>query len=119
VAKHQRNAGQNISNMSGGNVVGGNAKISGGVHSHSVSGVENSDVAKALEALSLAIRENRAAFEHPADLEDSLEEVRKELDSAEPRPGMLRTLLAGIAAMAPGVGAVADAVLKVKTVVGL
>jgi hypothetical protein len=105
--------------MSGGNVVGGNARISGGVHSHSVTGVENPAVAQALEALSVAIAENRAAFEHPADLEDSVEEIRTELGSAEPRPGRLRSLLAGIAGMAPGVGAVADAVLKVKAVVGL
>jgi len=105
--------------MSGGNVVGGNAKIAGGVHSHSVSFIDNPAVASALEALSLAISENRAALEHPADLEDSLKKVRKELGSAEPRPGRLRKLLNAIVAMAPGVGAVAAAVLKVKAVVGL
>ncbi len=119
MAKQVRKADQRITKMTGGTVVGGNAKISGGVHSYSVGGADNPAIADAMEALSIAIRDNRAELQHPADLEEGVEEVREELNSAEPRPGRLRTLLAGIAAMAPGVGAVADAVLKVKAVVGL
>lgn len=119
MAKQERKADQKITNMSGGNVIGGNAKISGGVHYQTRRGADNLALAEALEALSRAIKENRAELQYPADLEEGLEELREELDSAEPRPGKLRTLLSGIAAMAPSVGAVADAVLKVKAVVGL
>jgi hypothetical protein len=108
-----------ISGRVTGPVIGGGGTILGGVNTTVGSADDPTGITDALASLSRALADNRASLTRVEDLEDTVHALRTEVEARRATPGMLRTVLEGIVAASPGVGAVADAVARVRAAVGV